>query len=380
MKKHVLLVDDEPEVLRGLQRVLGHAQSDWDVSTACRADDALHKLRQTPCDAIVTDVNMPGQDGLTLLAEIQRAEHTKDIPVIILTGRDDDDLKRRALELGAVDLLNKPVHPQDLLARLRSALRLKSYQDQLRDQNAILEQKVAERTAELTDSRLDIIWRLGKAGEHRDEQTGHHVVRVGCYCRVLGEALALDHELVEALFLASPLHDIGKIGIPDRVLRKRGPLSQEEWEVMKTHCVTGAEILREESKSMQAYLARYGNRAARPARRNRNPILRLASSIALTHHEWWDGTGYPAGLAGPHIPLAARIVALADTYDALRSARSYKPALPEAEALEVIQSECGQHLDPEICAAFDRSAPGFQAIRSQFPDPPGRAVETECPS
>jgi putative two-component system response regulator len=378
MSSRILLVDDEPKVLRALERVMADDAGGWAVSTAGCAAAALAQMGEVAFDAVVTDVNMPDRDGFALLAEIRSAPETRNVPVIIVTGQNEDDLKRRALEMGAADLLSKPVHPQELLARLRNAVRLKAYEDQLRDQNAVLEQRVTERTAELADSRLDIIWRLGKAAEHRDEQTGNHVVRVGCYCRALAQTLGLDHDLVETLFLASPLHDIGKIGIADSVLRKRGPLNHDEWETMKQHCAIGAEILRDDSRAMRLYLAWYGDcRAGRPES-NRNPLLKLASSIALTHHEWWDGTGYPSGLAGQQIPLASRIVALADTYDSLRSERPYKPALSEEETLAIIRQECGQHLDPETCAAFERSARGFQAIRDQFSDPPGQAVELEC--
>ncbi|MBN1510942.1 MAG: response regulator [Phycisphaerae bacterium] len=379
MTSRILLVDDEPEALRGLERVLSTEPSGWAVCTAGSADEALARMREADFDAVVTDVRMPGRDGFWLLEAVRNGPDTGNVPVIIVTGRNEDETKRRALELGAVDLLSKPVHPQDLLARLRSAVRLKAYEDQLRDQNALLERKVAERTAELGDSRLDIIWRLGKAAEHRDEQTGNHVVRVGCYSRVIADALGMDRASAETLFLASPLHDIGKIGIPDRVLCKRGPLTDDEWRIMKQHCAIGAEILREDSRVMRLYLAWYGNRDGRRPEPARNPLLQLASSIALTHHEWWDGTGYPAGLAREQIPLVSRIVALADTYDALRSERPYKPALSEDQTVHIIRDECGRHLDPEVCAAFEDSSRRFQAIFDQFSDPPGRAAaKMEC--
>jgi HD-GYP domain-containing protein (c-di-GMP phosphodiesterase class II) len=203
---------------------------------------------------------------------------------------------------------------------------------------------------------------------------------VGCYCRALARMLGLDHEFAEALFLASPLHDIGKIGIPDRILLTHSRLSHDEWEVMKRHCAVGAEILREDSKTMRTYLSTYGDHRAPQHKCSRNPILRLASSIALTHHEWWDGTGYPPGLGGHAIPLAARIVALADTYDALRSEQPYKPALSEDEAVETIRGECGSHLEPEVGAAFERSLTSFRPIHNELSDPPSWAVEAECAS
>ncbi len=368
MKRRILFVDDEPHVLDGLRRML-HAERDrWEMSFVDGARAALDQMRAASFDAVVSDVNMPGKDGFALLVEMRTDERTQDVPVIILTGRYEGDIKRRALDLGATDLLSKPVDPQDLIARLRNAIRLKEYQDELKAQNVILELKVEQRTAELADSRLDIIWRLGKVAEHRDEQTGNHVVRVGCYCRVIAETLGADHEFVEMLLLTSPLHDIGKIGIPDAVLLKPGPLSEDEWDVMKRHCAIGAEILREDSKVMNAFLAWRGGRTCGHNGNGQNPILRTASSIALTHHEWRDGTGYPTGLAGENIPLESRIVALADAYDALCFERPYKPALPEAEALRIIRNEVGRHFDPQVHAAFEKSITELRAIQTELRD------------
>ncbi|MFH1417730.1 MAG: HD domain-containing phosphohydrolase [Planctomycetota bacterium] len=374
MKRHILFVDDEPNVLEGLRRMLRAERDRWDMSFVGGADAALDQIRAGDFDAVVSDVNMPGKDGFALLAAMRTGEQTHDIPVIILTGRHESDIKRQALDLGATDLLNKPVDPQDLIARLRSVIRLKAHQDEVKSQNAILERKVKERTAELAASRMDIIWRLGKAAEYRDEETGNHVVRVGCCCRVIAETLNADSEFVEMLFLTSPLHDIGKIGIPDRILLKRGPLNEDEWDVMKRHCAIGAEILREDSKVMNAYLAWRGARMCCRNGNAQDPILKMALSIALTHHEWWDGTGYPVGLAGEEIPLESQIVALADVYDALCSERPYKPALSEDEALMVIHEEAGRHFNPAVYAAFVESVDKLQAIRTELRD------EVSCPA
>ena len=377
MTSRVLLVDDEPKVLRALQRVLAEEPGAWEVATAESVDDALAQTRLTAFDVIVTDVNMPGRDGFSLLHEIRHTPRTECIPVLIVTGRDDEDLKRRALEQGAVDLLSKPVHPLDLLARLRSSVRLKMYEDPLRTQNQLLEQRVAERTIELENSRREIIWKLGKAGEHRDEETGNHVVRVGCYCRVMARTLGMDEDFVETLFLASPLHDIGKIGIPDSVLRKRGPLTCDEWEIMKQHCVIGAEILRDSSKSMQIYEAIAAARRPGPVRETVNPVMDMAAGIALMHHERWDGSGYPSGLSRDEIPLPARIVALADTYDALRSERPYKAAVSIEETFELIIREAGKHFDPALCEAFRGLQPDFDAIHEALSDWPSPMLDLE---
>jgi putative two-component system response regulator len=378
MKRRILFVDDEPSVLDGLRRMLRAERDRWNMSFVGSADAALDVMRAADFDAVVSDVNMPDKDGFTLLAELRTDARTQDVPVIILTGRNDGGIKRRALDLGATDLLNKPVDPQDLIARVRSATRLKAYQDQLRDQNTILERKVEERTAELTHSRLDIIWRLGKVAEYRDEETGNHVVRVGCGCRVIAETLGADYEFVETLFLTSPLHDIGKIGIPDAILLKRGPLNDDEWHVMKRHCTIGAKILREDSKVASAFLAWRGGRTCAHSGDGQDPILEMASSIALTHHEWWDGTGYPAGLAGEGIPMESRIVALADAYDALCSERPYKPAFSDAAALTAIRDEVGRHFDPAVYAAFEESAEQLRAIRAELRDDASRLAGTGC--
>ncbi|MBU0595078.1 response regulator [Candidatus Bipolaricaulota bacterium] len=368
MKRHILFVDDESNVLDGLRRILRTERGRWDMSFVDGADAALNEMLAGDFDVVVSDVNMPGKDGFALLAEMRKNERTRDVPVIILTGRKDSDIKRRALNMGATDLLSKPVDPQDLISRLRSVIRLKAYQDEIKRQNTILEHEVEERTAELSDSHLDLIWRLGKAAEYRDEETGNHVVRVGCCCRIIAEALRADDEFVELLFLTGPLHDIGKIGIPDAILMKRGPLNEDEWDVMKRHCVIGAEILREDSKLRNVFLAWPGARKRSNDPRAQNPVLKMASSIAKTHHEWWDGTGYPSRLAGEEIPLESRIVALADTYDALRSERPYKPALSEDEALTVIHEEAGRHFDPAVYAAFRESGDELRSIQTQLRD------------
>lgn len=377
-KPRVLLVDDEPNVLDALRRVLRTEREHWELCFATSADEALAELERAETDVLVSDVNMPGKTGFNLLAEVRGRESTRDLPVIILTGNQESGLKRRALDLGATDLLNKPADPDELIARLRSALRLKSYQDDLKAQNEILDRKVRERTAEVTQSRLDIIWRLGKAAEFRDEETGNHVVRVGCYCRALAETMGLGRERAEVLLLASPLHDLGKIGVPDHILLKRGPLTDAEWTVMRRHCAIGAQILRQNSKVMETFLNWRGADAQREATNSRNPLLETAALIALMHHERWDGSGYPAGLRGPEIPVEARIVALADSFDALSSARPYKPAFPPERVMSIIREETGSHFDPEIYAVFQMALPELQAIRGEFTDAPSAVPAEVC--
>ncbi|MBU0719276.1 MAG: response regulator [Planctomycetes bacterium] len=367
MKKRILFVDDEPNVLEGLRRMLRGHRGRWDMSFVCTADEALDQIRQTPPDVVVSDVMMPGKDGFALLTELRESGHAKDIPVVMLTGVDAADVKRRALTLGATDLLNKPVEAEDLIARLQSVLRLKSYQDELKAQNEILDRRVQERTAELAASRLDIIWRLARAAEFRDEDTGDHVVRVGHYCRVLAEMLGMEREFVETLFLASPLHDIGKIGVPDSILLKRGRLTTEEWEIMKKHCAIGEDILSQDSRPTNPFLDRLRGRQ-KPTEDACNPLLSMAASIALTHHERWDGTGYPGGLKEDQIPLESRIVAVADVYDALCSERPYKPAYSADRTVEIIAREVGRHFDPDVFAAFAKLTDEFRVIRTDLMD------------
>jgi len=373
VKKRILFVDDEPNFLDGLRRMLSRQRQEWDMCFANGVDEAESKMREMDFDAVVSDVRMPLRDGFSLLKSIRETERTQDVPVIMLTGLKERDLKRRALEMGATDLLNKPVEQEDFVARLNSVLRLKSYQDEIKAQNALLEQKVRERTRQLMDSRLEIIWRLGAAAEFRDEETGNHVVRVGCYCRVLAEAMGMEREVAETLFLSSPLHDIGKIGIPDSILLKKERLTAEEWDIMKQHTVIGAKILQQDSKLKRAFLWWNGNGHDETSWGN-NPILEMASSIALNHHERWDGKGYPRGLAGEDIPLTSRIVAIADVYDALESRRSYKPAFSESETLRIMREDVGKHFDPQVFAHFEKCIEQFRAIRSQFADEAGAEV------
>ncbi|MFC1783118.1 HD domain-containing phosphohydrolase [Planctomycetota bacterium] len=366
MKKNILFVDDEPNVLKGIERMLHAQREEWVLNTAQSVDAALDLIVKAAFDVIVSDVSMPGKDGFELLRNLHESDTTKDIPVIILTGNKEHSLKRRALEMGATDLLDKPVIREDLLARLRSVLRLKSNQDDLKAHNNLLEQKVRERTAELEESRLDIIYRLGKAAEYHDEETGNHILRVGCYCRAIAQEMDRSRDFAEMIFLTSPMHDIGKIGISDLILMKPGRLTAEERKIMERHCVIGYEILTHEPKGLKPFLK--WHRDYTVLRRSKNPILEMAAAIALGHHERWDGTGYPQQLKGTDTPLAARIAALADVYDALRTERPYKEAFSEEKTLAIMWEEEKKHFDPEVFAAFEGLTDIFNDIHGQFSD------------
>ena len=368
MKNLILFIDDEPAVLDAFRRMLKYGDSEWATSFALSVDEALKIISELECDVIVSDITMPGKSGLDLLRILRESEKTRNIPVVIVTGNADRTLKRQALDLGAADLLNKPVDFDDLVARIRSAIRLKSYQDEIRTHNQLLEQRVRERTIELELSRRDIIGRLAKAGEYRDEATGNHVARVGWYCRAIAGALGLCPSTVDLVFLASPLHDIGKIGIPDAILLKPDRLSPEERKVMEQHCAIGTGILSECPKVLEVY----GHNVAQPmsevSLKYENPLLQMASSIALGHHEKWDGEGYPNRVRGDKIPLEARIAAVADVFDALGTKRPYKPAYAEEKARAIMRKESGKHFDPDVYAAFEKASDEIRLIQHKLRD------------
>ncbi|MGB7342573.1 MAG: HD domain-containing phosphohydrolase [Pirellulaceae bacterium] len=375
-KSKILFVDDEPYVLRAYERSL-HSQRDvWEMHFESCPLQAWARLQQEQFDTVVSDVRMPGITGLELLQRIKHDSKLHDLPVVIVTGEADKKLKSEALNLNASDLLNKPVQVDDLTARLRSVLRIKSYADQLRSEKALLEERVQQRTAELNASRVDILWRLGKAAEYRDEETGNHVVRVGSYSRVIAKTLGQDEIFCDTIFLAAPLHDIGKIGVPDAVLLKPGKLDDEEWVAMRAHCEIGVSILTD-----SCHLKRFASQLASPGLAEMilndcsNPVIDMAAQIAQSHHEKYDGSGYPDGIAGDNIPLVGRIVAIADVYDALRSRRPYKEPFSIERSVSILKEGSGSHFDPQVVEAFLESFPEIQGIEKKFAD----AVEPAAP-
>ncbi len=364
MKHRILLVDDDHLFLDGLMRLLHSKRDVWDVNRAHSVDEAIQKISQQIPDVIVTDVMMPLRDGFELLEVIQAGNWTRSIPVIMLTGRHEKALRQRALNAGATDLLCKPVDQEELLARMRNALQMREYQLQIERQNAELENRVALRTVELAESQASTMLRLGRAAEFRDVETGAHVMRVSCCSRILSEALGMDDRTVERIFLGSALHDIGKIAVPDAILRKPGKLTVEERVVMETHSALGYEILTGRSEVIGAALEWGG----RPSYMPHNPYLETAAQIALCHQERWSGNGYPQGLVGEEIPIEARITAVADCYDALRSERPYKPAYSEEETLKILRSESERDFDPEVFEAFENHKLAFGLVWEQFRD------------
>lgn len=328
----ILVVDDD-ELSR---EVLAHSlvEDGYEVLEADNGSDALAILSQGTCRLVISDWNMPGMTGLELCQAIRQREHWGYVYFILLTNhRGVDDLVQ-GMSAGADDFISKPFHPAELAVRVRAGRRIASLE-----------------TRDMT------IFAMAKLAESRDVETGHHLERVQCYSRALALQLAktsryasvIDDEFVRLIFLTSPLHDIGKVGIPDAVLLKPGRLSPDEFEIMKTHATLGAETL-------DAALARFPDAK----------FLRYARDIAATHHERWDGTGYPRGLAGEEIPLCGRIVSLADVYDALSSKRVYKDAFTHVAAKAIIVEGSGTHFDPEVVAAFQAIEAEFIAIRKRF--------------
>jgi putative two-component system response regulator len=318
-KPTILIVDDVPDNITVLTNIL----ADYNLKAANNGAKALEIASRFKPDIILLDIMMPDMDGYAVCTRLKRDLHTKNIPVIFITAMDEETNEARGFELGAVDYITKPVSPPVVRARVKTHLNLY-------DQNKALEHLVLERTKALNQSRLEIIRRLGLAAEYKDNETGMHVIRMSYYCKVMAAAIGMSDEEAELILNASPMHDIGKIGIPDNILSKPGKLDAQERAIMEQHTQIGARIIGEHN----------------------TPLLDMARTVALTHHEKWDGTGYPRGIKGENIPLVGRIVAVADVFDALVSKRPYKKAWPAERAVAVIKEESGKHFDPEVVKVF----------------------------
>ncbi|MCP1625197.1 response regulator [Pseudomonas nitroreducens] len=354
----ILIVDDAPENLTLLSDLLKLL---YRVKAARSGEKALQvALSDEPPDLILLDVMMPGMDGFEVCRRLRDDARTRHIPVIFITAQNTADEELRGLELGAVDYLTKPINPPTVLMRVDNQLRLKAAADFLRDQNEYLEQEVQRRTRELAAIQDVTIIAMASLAETRDNETGNHIRRTQHYVSALAEHLAqrprfaaeLDEETRQLLFKSAPLHDIGKVGIPDHILLKPGRLTPEEFELMKTHTTLGLDALEKAEERLGMDV----------------PFLRLAKQIAYGHHEKWDGTGYPQGLAGDAIPLSARLMAVADVYDALISKRIYKSPMTHTSAVEFIRSQRGQHFDPDVTDAFLALQDSFRGIAERFND------------
>ncbi len=349
----ILVVDDESSNIKLLERVLESEGYTKIVSTQ-NPCEVLGLYHEHTCDLVLLDLNMPQMDGYMVMEQLKLNYGSVLSPILVLTAQHLQDHRQRALDSGALDYVTKPFDRKELLSRVRNLLEVQLARKYMREQNDILERRVLDRTQELEiahqqlyDSRMQIVRRLGRAAEYRDNETGLHIIRMSQISARLGEVVGIDREQCALLLNASPMHDIGKIGIPDYILLKPGKLEPNEWEIMKTHAQIGADIL--DSSDSE--------------------LLNMASEIAITHHEKWDGSGYPNGLKGKEIPLVGRIVAVADVFDALTSSRPYKKAWSVEKAVATIKEESGKHFDPEIINLFIKILPDIISINKKYAEP-----------
>ncbi|HEV7281813.1 MAG TPA: HD domain-containing phosphohydrolase [Pirellulaceae bacterium] len=363
----IAIIDDEPTNVKVVSRLL---QMDGysNFVTTCDAREAMELVRHETPDIVLLDLMMPHVSGLEILQTIRRFDATRLTPVVILTASTDRETRIEALRGGANDFLNKPIDPSELAPRVGNLLALKRHQDQLQGYSRRLEEAVKERTAELEASRRDILHCLARAAEYRDDDTGHHVIRVGRYARLIAEGLGMDGDYLDCIDQAAQLHDVGKIGVADDILRKPGRLTDVEFEMMRKHSSFGKHVLQRISPQEELALRHHADIGANVLRIGRSPVLDMAMRIALTHHEWWDGSGYPLGLKGEDIPLEGRITAVADVFDALSTKRCYKEAFPLEKCFAIMSDERGTHFDPAALDAFARKRREIIEVQMQYAD------------
>ena len=345
----ILVVDDLVENIELLDAYL--APQGYDIVTATGGEEALEKLSSNPIDLILLDVRMPGMDGFEVTRRVRQQDRHRLLPIVLVTALRETEDRVKGIEAGGDDFLSKPVDELELLARVRSLLKVKAYNDLMINYRKELEIEVTSRTKELKHAferikaaSLETIYRLSVASEYKDGNTGAHIRRMSHYCAVVARRLGLDESTIETILYAAPMHDVGKLGIPDLILLKPAELDPAEWEIMKQHTVIGSNILK-------------GSDA---------DFIRLAESIALCHHEKWDGSGYPNHLKGTAIPIAARITAIADVFDALTSQRPYKEPFSEEKSLAMIREGRGNHFDPDVVDAFFAVQDEILAIKKQY--------------
>lgn len=331
----ILIADDNKQILEALADVL--MAQNYEIVRATDGNEAMKKIVSDEPDVIILDINMPEMTGLEVLSRIKLDKKLEHIPVIIITGQDDITMRVEALKLGADDLLLKPPLMAELKARVKTLVKVKAYNDYMKKTRNLLEAEVHKRIEELSTiheklrtASLDTIFLLSRASEYKDKDTSEHIQRMSHYTAALARETGFSPERAEVLLYSSSMHDIGKMGIPDRILLKPGKLTDDEWELMKQHTTIGAGILDSPN----------------------NDFIRTGKIIALTHHEKWDGTGYPQGLKGEAIPVEGRISAIADVYDALTTKRPYKEAFDNETAFSIIVKDSGSHFDPELIESF----------------------------
>jgi putative two-component system response regulator len=368
LKRATIMVIDDEEV--NILAVIHHLKKEGyeNFISTCNPREAISAIRGQRPDAILLDIMMPGVSGLDILRVISRDDELRHIPVIVLTATTDPTTKREALDLGANDFLTKPVDPNDLIPRVRNALVVKNHYDQMVDQAASLSELVNRRTAELFQSRQQLIVSLARAAEHRDNETGNHVLRVGQYSAIIARRLGWSDQQVEMIEQAAQLHDVGKIGIPDAILFKPGKLDPHEYELIKTHCAIGKEIIEPLSEKDYQLLRRHTRIGEEILHVRSSPMLMMASRIAQTHHENWNGTGYPLGLAGEDIPIEGRITAVADVFDALSTKRPYKDPFPREKCFAILNEQRGKKFDPQVLDAFFACSPQIIDVQMGYSD------------
>ncbi len=338
----ILIVDDQPANVTLIEKML---DIDGYINVLSTTDPTQVEgiyLDQNS-DLVLLDLNMPVMDGYQVLAKIREVDPDYP-PIIVLTAQSDRESRIKALDLGARDFLAKPFDRVELMTRIRNMLEVRIMTKAMKDQNKVLDEMVKVRTQELNDTRLEVIRRLGRAAEYRDDMTGNHIIRMSRYSQLLALAVGMDEKESEVLLNASPMHDIGKIGIPDSVLLKPGKLDADEWTIMKTHVDIGVEILSGSDSN----------------------LMNMAAEVAQNHHEKWDGSGYPCGLAGEEIPLTGRVVAVADVFDALTTERPYKKAWSVEDATKFLKEQSGKHFDPKLVSLFLEILPDILNIRAEY--------------
>ena len=357
-KPTILVVDDTPDNLTLMTALL---KDDYRVKVAHNGERALRLVQGAdPPALILLDIMMPGMDGYEVCRRLKADPVTESIPVIFLTARSEAEDETRGLSMGAVDYIVKPISPPVVMARIRTQLMLKSASDFLRGKSDLLESEVARRTAEIQDLQDAMVLSMASLAETRDNETGNHLRRTQHYVKRLAQQLRLnpryaselDDRCIDLLFKSAPLHDIGKVGIPDSILLKPSRLDTQEFAIMKTHTTLGRDAIVHAEQALGREV----------------PFLRFAKEIALSHQEKWDGSGYPEGLVGDAIPLSARLMALADVYDALISKRVYKPAFTHQDSVRMILEGNGTHFDPDVVQAFGAVQEDFRLIAARFSD------------
>jgi len=354
----ILVVDDTPDNLSLMSALL---KDTYKVKVANSGDKALRYVQgDSKPDLILLDIMMPGLSGYDVIQELKSNSDTRDIPVIFLTAMSAAEDEKKGLEMGAADYITKPISPPIVLARVKTQLENKAASDYLRNKSDYLEAEVTKRTREITAIQNVTILAMASLAETRDSDTGNHIRRTQYYIKALAEKLkthdrfwfSLTDQSIDMLFKTAPLHDIGKVGIPDRILMKPGRFTPEEFEIMKTHTTLGRDAIQHAENQLGMEVE----------------FLQLAKEIAYYHQEKWDGSGYPEGIGGDDIPVSARLMAVADVYDALISRRVYKEGMPHEKAVGIIIESKGSHFDPDVVDAFVELAEEFRAIAGRFAD------------